>query len=199
MKLRTVWVLSFVVVALIPNKGHADGSFWLEPQLGLRSFTGDPSDVLEAGPLVGGVLGYQITPVLALTGLLDVGFHSPDGGVSALVSDGVTLMVAAGGRVYPLGKEKAQSFQPFFGGGVGRAAMTLSYDEGAIAQLELLTGETLPLVKGLDLGCSHWKAVETCNSRKSYCSGDARDSTSTNGTTRVRADFPRTSAGTLFS
>ncbi len=148
MKLMRLVGISLLTLMAFAGRGQAENSFWLEPQVGFRSLSGDPGDVLQAGPMVGGIVGFRISPVFALTGLLDLAFHSPKDDASVLVENGVTFMIAAGGRVYPMGNDQAQSLQPFLGAGIGRSGMGLSYKQDAITELELLTGESLPNSEG---------------------------------------------------
>lgn len=139
--------LLLLIGVSLPSPTAAQTTLFLEPELGFRSTGGDLSDVVKAGPMLGGTVGYFIDPRIALIGRLDLSIHEPAGASSVLEGAAIFLM-SAGGRFYPLGSDALQPAQPFFGLSLGLAGFGWSYDPEYVA-LERFFGNDLPDSDGL--------------------------------------------------
>jgi hypothetical protein len=123
----------FVVLGSAFTAERAEAQFFLEPEMGIRTWSGDAGDLLGTGLSFGGNLGYFLNPKFALVGHGDFAVHGAGSGEGAdqIVDSGGSFTMLAGARFVPMGGKAEAKFQPYLGAGLGFGAIAWTYTDPA--------------------------------------------------------------------
>jgi len=122
-----IWVLIGILATTTVSARASSADIFIEPEIGVRSFTGDAGKLLDPGVLIGGTFGFEVAPTLQIVAHGDISFHGggPDTVYAvdfdrALVysmgaKHGYGFSFSGGGRLFPLGGRKDRSIQPYLG------------------------------------------------------------------------------------
>jgi len=133
--LASVCILMGIGAVTVVQDAYAQ--VFVEPELGARFLTKDAGDWLSTGVCLGGTVGYNVVPALAVIGHVDFGFHGPAEDIEDFVDGGGSLALLAGLRVIPLAATADLPFQPYIEGSFGRAGIAWSYTDAG----EFVTGD----------------------------------------------------------
>lgn len=103
---------------------------FIEPEIGMRAFTGDVADLLDPGISIGGAVGFIPTPRLRIFARGDLSFHPGSDDTSYSVDRGIAIGMAVGGRFVPMGRDASRAIQPHLGAEAGLTLLGWSLKNG---------------------------------------------------------------------
>ncbi len=123
--------LAALLLTMIPC-GAVRAGLSVEPEIGVRTFTGPLADVFDPGISIGAVVGISNTPRLRMLGHVDLSLHPASGDTSYQVERGVAIGMTVGGRFLPLGEDASRAVQPYLGAEAGFTVLNWSLKDGYV-------------------------------------------------------------------